>query len=46
MTIDYEVKNYFFIADRGFYSDQNIKILEREEISYVVPLKRNNTIIP
>lgn len=40
------VKNYFFIADRGFYSDQNVKILGSEEISYVVPLKRNNTIIP
>lgn len=40
------VKNYFFIADRGFYSDQNVKILGKEEISYVVPLKRNNTIIP
>ena len=39
-------KNYFFIADRGFYSEENVKILGKEDISYIIPLKRNSTIIP
>ena len=41
-----ELENYFFIADRGFYSDENVKMLEREDISYIIPLKRNSAIIP
>lgn len=39
-------KNCFFIADQGFYSDENVRMLGKEEISYVIPLKRNSTIIP
>lgn len=33
------------IADKGFYSQSNIEYLEKEKLSYVIPLKWNNTLI-
>jgi len=41
-----KLENVFFIADRGFFSDDNVKDLRKEAISYVIPLKRNSTLIP
>jgi transposase len=34
-----------FIADKGFYSEDNIVELENSGLQYVIPLKRNNTLI-
>jgi len=33
------------IADKGFYSEENIKILEEASLRYIIPLKRNSTFI-
>ena len=36
------IKNVVFIADKGFYSEANIKALEGENLKYLIPLRRNN----
>jgi transposase len=41
-----DISNIVFIADRGFYSDTNLKSLNKEKISYVIPLRRNSLLIP
>ncbi len=33
------------IADKGFYSDANIRLLKKEELEYIIPLKRNSRLI-
>ena len=33
------------VADKGFFSKKNIELLEREELKYILPLKRDNAII-
>ncbi|MBU0765388.1 MAG: transposase, partial [Bacteroidetes bacterium] len=33
------------IADKGFYSQKNIDLLEEEKLKYIIPLKRDNTLI-
>lgn len=33
------------IADKGFYSKSNLELLIKEEISFIIPLKRDNAII-
>jgi len=30
-----------FIGDKGFFSSENITMMEGEELSYIIPLKRN-----
>ena len=39
------VSDAVFIADKGFYSEDNIAELESSELQYVIPLKRNHTLI-
>jgi hypothetical protein len=39
------VQNVVFIADKGFYSEQNVKLLEDQQLKYVIPLRRNNQTI-
>lgn len=34
-----------YIADKGFYSDANVKMLDDEELQYIIPLKRDNALI-
>jgi len=34
-----------FIADKGFFSDENITMMEKENLSYIIPLHRNNSLI-
>ena len=34
-----------FVADKGFYSRENIELLQGHELQYIVPLKRNNGMI-
>jgi transposase len=33
------------IADKGFYSESNLQLLEQEKIHYIIPLKRNSNLI-
>jgi transposase len=40
------IHKYIFIGDRGFFSENNLKSLDDEDISYLFPLKRNSTYIP
>ena len=40
------LKNTIFVSDRGFYSADNVKELRKEDLSYVIPLKRNSALIP
>ena len=37
--------NVVFIADKGFFSKENIAMMEKEGLSYIVPLHRNNPLI-
>lgn len=39
------IKNVIIIADRGFYSNNNIQLLEKEHLKYILPLKRNSQLI-
>ena len=39
------VSNVVFIADKGFYSKDNIKMLKEEKLHYLIPVHRNNKII-
>jgi len=34
-----------YIADKGFYSTDNIKMLNKEKLQYIIPLRRNNPLI-
>jgi transposase len=34
-----------FIADKGFFSAENVAMMEEEQLSYIIPLKRNNPFI-
>jgi transposase len=34
-----------FIADKGFFSAENIKMMEEEKLSYIIPLHRDNSLI-
>lgn len=38
-------KQAMIIADKGFYSAANLKILEKEQLEYIIPLKRNSSLI-
>jgi transposase len=40
-----DVKNIIFIADKGFYSADNIKLLDDQGLHYLIPLRRNNPVI-
>lgn len=39
------VKDITIIADKGFYSKKNIEELDNEELTYLIPLKRDSSII-
>jgi len=38
-------KKVVFIADKGFFSAENIKMMENENLQYIIPLHRNNALI-
>lgn len=39
------IANAIIIADKGFYSKQNIEYLDEQELQYIIPLKRDSTFI-
>ena len=40
-----ETPDTVFVADKGFYSEANIEELEQAHLQYVIPLKRNSSLI-
>ena len=34
-----------FIADKGFFSAENVSMMNEEKLSYIIPLHRNNSLI-
>ena len=46
-TIDMAgVEKCVIVADKGFFSSDNIKKLKRNHLSYIIPLRRNSSLIP
>jgi transposase len=43
--IEAGLKKAVVIADKGFYSQNNITLLEQEKLQYVIPLKRDNNLV-
>lgn len=39
------IKNAVLIGDKGFYSKKNVEKLEDQKVKYILPLKRNSTLI-
>lgn len=39
------ISNAVLIADKGFYSKDNIQLIEKEGLKYIIPLKRNSQLI-
>jgi transposase len=39
------ISRVVFIADKGFYSEKNVKLLEGQNLYCLIPLKRNNPLI-
>ena len=42
---DSGIKDAVVIADKGFYSEGNVIELEREDLQYIIPLRRSSTLI-
>lgn len=40
-----KIKDAVLIADKGFYSESNIKQINQQELKYIIPLRRNNLLI-
>lgn len=40
-----KVKDVIYIADKGFYSKENIAMLDNEQMQYLIPMHRNNNLI-
>jgi len=39
------LKNAIIVADKGFYSESNVKMLQQEHLSFILPVKRDNHLI-
>lgn len=39
------IRNVIYIADKGFYSEQNIAMMKAQNLQYIIPLHRNNKLI-
>jgi len=39
------IKDIIIIADKGFYSETNTSLLEKNNLKYILPIKRNSTLI-
>lgn len=40
-----QIKDCILIADKGFYSKNNVEMLRANEMQYIIPLRRNNSLI-
>ena len=39
------IQNVVYIADKGFYSKDNIAVMKAQNLQYIIPLQRNNSLI-
>lgn len=39
------IENVIYIADKGFYSKENIAMMKTQNLQYIIPLQRNNQLI-
>jgi len=40
-----KIKDVIYIADKGFFSQENIEQLALQKLQYIIPLHRNNKLI-
>lgn len=40
-----KIENVIYIADKGFYSKENTKMMKEQGLQYIIPLKRDNQLI-
>lgn len=40
-----QIKDSVFVGDKGFHSDSNVAMLEKQKLKYILPIKRNNSAI-
>ena len=40
------VEKCVIVADKGFFSSDNIKMLKNKHLSYIIPLRRNSSLVP
>ncbi len=40
-----KIQNVIYIADKGFYSKDNITMMKSQNLQYIIPLQRNNKLI-
>ena len=43
--LEADLDDAVIVADKGFYSKKNIELLQKEQLRFVLPLKRDNAII-
>ena len=43
--IESGLTNAIVVADKGFYSASNVSLLQQEQIQFILPLKKNNSMI-
>ena len=39
------IQNVIYIADKGFYSKDNVAMMKAQNLQYIIPLQRNNKLI-
>jgi transposase len=39
------VENAILVADKGFYSENNVELLEKQGLQYIIPVKRNSPLV-
>jgi hypothetical protein len=42
---EFGAQNVVFVADKGFYSEENIRLLDKHDMQYIIPLRRSNAMI-
>ncbi|MDR0517399.1 MAG: transposase [Fibromonadaceae bacterium] len=42
---EFGAQNVVFVADKGFFCEINIKLLDGHDMQYIIPLRRNNPMI-
>lgn len=40
-----KVTDVVYIADKGFYSKSNVEMMKKEQLQFIIPLRRNNKLI-
>lgn len=43
--LEADLEDAVIVADKGFYSKKNIELLQKEQLKFILPLKRDNSII-